>query len=97
MKTSHWPTDPQQVFQWCGVVDEANVGMKTLMPKHATISVDKLRQVSVGLNANAVKQLRTRLGMSLRVKVKYILNLSNGCVHARMLQMADVNPQKIGQ
>ena len=50
---------PTTGFQWCGVLDEATVGMKTVMPKHATISVDKLRQVRVESNANAVKQLRT--------------------------------------
>ena len=74
------------------MLDEANAETKTVTPKLATISVDKLRPVSVGLKAIAVKQLRTKLGMALRAKVKFILILSNGCVHARMLQMADVAP-----
>ena len=75
------------------MLDEAHVDMKTVMPKLATISVDKPRQISVGVKANAVKQLRTKLGMSRRVEAKYIFILSNGCAHARMLQMADVGPQ----
>ena len=50
---------PTTSFQWCGVFDEANVGMKTVMPKHATMSLDKLRQVRVESNANVVKRLRS--------------------------------------
>ena len=48
----------QQDFSGAVFLDEANVGMKTVMPTHATMSLDKPRQVRVESNANVVKRLR---------------------------------------